>query len=240
MRKRIDGLVMMGTRIMGTHREVATGKQVFVPVIITDVKHNNGTMYKTILIDPPWQHAAGGSRGADKKYPLMKMEEILALPIQKLAHPDGAHLYLWTINNSMQDAFKCLEAWEFDYVTMITWMKSGKPGIGQYFRGITEHCLFATTKKKLPYKIIDSRRQQGVTGFMAERREHSAKPEQMRMMIERVSYPPYVELFARRLVNGWTVCGNEVNRTLQSVLRGECADYHPTLFDESKLTKAIS
>lgn len=62
----------------------------------------------------------------------------------------------------------------------------------------------------LPYKIVDGKRQQGVTGFFAPRTEHSKKPEDMREMIETVSYAPRIELFARERFDGWDCWGNEV------------------------------
>ena len=138
----------------------------------------------------------------------MKTKDIMALPVKDLIHPEGAHLYLWVTNNFLEDGFKVLNAWGFQYVTTITWMKD-KQGLGQYFRGITEHCLFARTKDKLPYKLDDGKRCQGVSGFFAERGEHSAKPEKMREMIEKVSYMPAIELFSRRKVDGWDCWGNE-------------------------------
>lgn len=86
-----------------------------------------------------------------------------------------------------------------------------KIGLGQYYRGLTEHCLFCRTKKILPYKIDENgKRCQGVSGFMAAKEEHSKKPEIMRQMIEKVSYEPRIELFARDYHDGWDVWGNEV------------------------------
>lgn len=82
-------------------------------------------------------------------------------------------------------------------------------GLGQYYRGITEHCLFASTKKRLPYKVIDGKRAQGVTGFCEAKTIHSRKPRKMREMIERVSYAPRIELFAREHFDGWDCWGNE-------------------------------
>lgn len=102
-----------------------------------------------------------------------------------------------------------MTAWGFDYVTMITWMKD-KQGLGQYYRGITEHCLFGTTQDKLPYRMVDEKRAQGVTGFCEPRREHSQKPDKMRNMIEKVSYEPRIELFAREIFDGWDAWGNEI------------------------------
>ena len=46
--------------------------------------------------------------------------------------------------------------------------------------------------------------------MLAPREEHSRKPEGVRAFIERVSYGPYVELFARTSPNGWDAWGNEV------------------------------
>ncbi|ETX08267.1 MAG: hypothetical protein ETSY2_06370 [Candidatus Entotheonella gemina] len=43
---------------------------------------------------------------------------------------------------------------------------------------------------------------------------NSSKPDQMQEIIEKVSLPPYLELFGRRLTPGWSVWGNEITRTL--------------------------
>ena len=172
---------------------------------------NTDRKYKTIYADPPWHESGGGKikRGADRHYPLMKTTEIESLPVNGLIHPDGCHLYLWATNNHLQDAFKVINAWGFEYITTITWMKD-RPGLGQYFRGITEHCLFAVTKKRLPYKVIARKRQQGLTGFYELKREHSRKPDIMRNMIETVSYKPRIALFAREEHSGWDCWGDEV------------------------------
>jgi len=146
-------------------------------------------------------------RGADRHYPLMKTKDIMALPVRMIAD-DNCHLYLWATNNHLQDAFSVMGAWGFEYKTMITWLKD-KKGLGQYFRGKTEHCLFGV-RGNLPYKTMDGKRCQGVTGFFAPRREHSRKPEEMRAMIELVSYEPRIELFARERFDGWDCWGNEV------------------------------
>lgn len=148
-------------------------------------------------------------RGADNHYQLMKTSQIINLPIKQLADGDGCHLYLWTTNNFLIDALSVIEAWGFEYITTITWMKD-KIGLGQYYRGMTEQCLFASTKLRLPYKIIDGKRQQGVTGFYETKRKHSEKPDKMRSMIEVVSHPPFIELFARQEFGGWDCWGNGV------------------------------
>jgi N6-adenosine-specific RNA methylase IME4 len=147
----------------------------------------------------------------------MKVKEIIALKsfIQELSE-DNCHLYLWVTNNFLESGLQVMKEWGFTYKTKIEWIK-GNPithefnviGLGQYFRGITETCLFGV-KGVLPYKVKNGKRQQGTTAFFADRREHSEKPEEMRTMIEKVSYPSYIELFARRRVPNWDVWGNEV------------------------------
>ena len=175
--------------------------------------YNTDLKYKTIYIDPPWPERGGGKikRGADRHYQLMSLPEIAALPIGELADEDGCHLYMWVTNNYLQKGLALLKAWGFEYITMITWQKD-RMGLGQYYRGLTEHCIFATTKKRLPYKMVDGKRAQGVTGFYEPKSVHSRKPKRMREMIELVSYEPRIELFARQQVDGWDCWGNETDK----------------------------
>jgi N6-adenosine-specific RNA methylase IME4 len=164
--------------------------------------------FKTIYADPPWPEIGGGKikRGADAHYPLMTVKEIGDLPVWKLAE-ENSHLYLWTTNNYFPSAIEVMRRWGFQYKTCITWVKD-RIGLGQYFRGLTEHCLFGV-KGVLPYKIIEGKRQQGRTAILSAKQEHSVKPEEMRVMIEKVSYPSRIELFARRRSPGWYSWGND-------------------------------
>lgn len=167
--------------------------------------------YKTIYADPPWNETGGGKikRGADRHFPLMKTAEIMNLPVQNIADIN-CHLYLWVTNNHLPDGLKVMEAWGFRYVTDITWFKD-KIGLGQYFRGKTEQCLFGI-KGMLPYKMINGKRAQGVTGFFeAKSQKHSEKPQAMRQMIELVSYEPRIELFARERFPGWDAMGFDID-----------------------------
>lgn len=199
--------------------------------------------YGTILADPPWMERGGGQikRGADRHYPLMHTRDICALPVASLALPN-CHLYLWVTNNFLKDGLKVMEAWGFRYVTKITWAKEGAPGLGQYFRGMTEDCLVAVRgqaedgldaaddqtedclfgiRGQPPYKLDENgKRCQGKTLIVAPRGEHSAKPEELRRMAERVSHGPFLELFARRRVEGWDCIGNDVDGlTIQEAMR---------------------
>jgi len=184
----------------------------------------NGT-FRTILADPPWPERGGGriKRGADRHYDLMTVEEIIALgePLQRYIHPQGAHLHLWVTNNFLEAGLAVMKAWGFRYVTMGIWAKN-KAGLGQYRRGQTEPLLFGV-RGKLPYKKDKAgKRCQATTligGKLLPRRKHSEKPEEAQEEIERISYGPYLELFARqrpepRIIDNkiltWSIWGNEV------------------------------
>lgn len=182
-------------------------------------------LYQTIIADPPWPERGGGKikRGADRHYKLMRVRDIARLPAKRWAAPNS-HLYLWVTNNYLRHGLYVMRAWGFRYVTKTDWFKGDiddespvsemddadlQMGLGQYFRGVTESCLFGV-RGSLPYRTLPSgKRAQGRTGFHAPRGEHSAKPEKLRQMAERVSHGPCLEMFARERVDGWDAWGLE-------------------------------
>lgn len=168
--------------------------------------------FKTIVADPPWYEKGGGKikRGADRHYDLMKTRDIIPLMQTVLfkhqPDPEGAHLYLWVTNNFLRDGLEVMDALGFRYVTKRTWAKP-RFGLGYYFRGQTEDCLFGVMGK-LPPK---SKSMTTLVGKgLVKRGRHSAKPQIFYDEIERVSPGPRLEIFARQPRDGWTVWGNEV------------------------------
>lgn len=171
--------------------------------------------YRTIVADPPWRYTKTGARiagrmvgrggGAERHYTTMSMEEVASLNVADLT-ADQAHLYLWVTNPKMfSGPADIVKAWGFEYVTLLTWIKTGAPGLGWYFRGATEHVIFATRGK---LGIETAKRVSNV--FTAPRGRHSAKPEVFYETVERVSPGPYLELFARSKRDGWYAWGEEV------------------------------
>lgn len=99
---------------------------------------------------------------------------------------------------------------------MITWHKD-RFGLGQYFRGQTEHCLFGV-RGMIPYKTENGKRQQGTTVFEAPRAKHSQKPTEMVRLIEKVSDRDgfnKLEMFARERRQGWDIWGNELDNDVE-------------------------
>lgn len=172
--------------------------------------------YCTIVADPPWPEYGGGKirRGANAHYALMSVEEIKGLgeEVKRLRGLEGCHLYLWVTNNYLPAGLEVMEAWGFEYRTCIAWGKTTENGIpsmglGQYFRGASELCLFGVYGH-LPYRMTDGdepKRGQGRTLILAPRQEHSQKPEALMDMAETVSHPPRLEMFARRQRLGWDI-----------------------------------
>lgn len=164
-----------------------------------------GKKYKTILADPPWDiHQKGrhNNRSAESHYQLMSLEQIKSMPVQDLAE-ENAHLYLWVCNGLLQEGLDVIKAWGFTYRSPLYWIKP-RLGLGNYIRNASETCLFAT-RGRAPVKFHG----QGNWMFCPQQ-EHSHKPEEQFAVIERLSHPPYLELFARRRRPGWDAWGNEV------------------------------
>ena len=164
--------------------------------------------FRTIMIDPPWKMPPGGRFSADSHYCTMTVEEIeRKVPVAKIA-ADDAHLYLWTIQDFIFEAFELVRRWGFEFKTMITWVKTDKDGeprigAGHHFRYCTEFVLFAERGN------VPAQQQSEPNVILAPRREHSQKPDQAFEMAERVSLEPRLEVFSRTDREGWTTWGDQ-------------------------------
>lgn len=187
---------------------------------------NEGKPYRTIVADPPWSYAEGWptvstsakrrpgytpppnadySRRKPLSYPMMSLDEIGSLPIPELCAKD-AHLYLWTTNRYLRDAFAVCEGWGFRYSQLLVWAK--KPmgiGVGGAFQTNAEYVLFARRGSLKALRRIDT------CWFNWPRmgNNHSRKPEAFLDLVEQVSPGPYLEMFARRARFGWDYYGDE-------------------------------
>lgn len=171
--------------------------------------------YKTILGDPPWEYGQWGkanpiSRPHGKSYPMpypsMSIQEIMRLPVRQIAD-ENCELYLWTTQKYLPPAFDVIKRWGFKYCQTLTWCKAPR-GLGQegLYCPTTEFLLLSRIGKMPKCRRLDS------TWFAIKRphNSHSTKPEFFQDMIEQVSLPPRLELFARRKRQSWYVWGNEV------------------------------
>lgn len=165
--------------------------------------------YGCLYIDPPWEYGNTKSNGAaTNHYPALTVEQLAALPVKNLA-ADQSHCHLWTTTVHMPSAIELLGVWGFEYKSIFVWLKEGL-GLGNYWRVGTEFLLLGV-RGAAPFT------DHGQPNWLAGGRAvHSEKPETIRRLIEQVSPGPYLELFARRQVPGWTTWGNEVPPPAQS------------------------
>lgn len=157
-------------------------------------------VFSAIVIDPPWRYDNVATRGAaEDHYRTMSLDELAEL---ELPAADDSHLYLWVTNGFIDEGFDLIAEWGFTYKTCLTWCKP-QIGMGNWFRGTTEHVLFGV-RGKLP-----TLRNNVPTHFVADRTRHSAKPEAFYDLVESCTPGPWLEMFARRRRFGWHVWGNE-------------------------------
>src|SRR5882672_5528233 len=121
--------------------------------------------FTTIAADPPWPYdnregprASPDHRpnswdtactGSAPRYGSMSMDKLKALDVPAA---DPSHLYLWMTNSFVVEAHELARVWGFIPKTIVTWGKvkpDGTPSMktGWYYRGATEHILFAVKGK---------------------------------------------------------------------------------------------
>ncbi len=177
-----------------------------------------GRKFGVIYADPPWEFKVysgkGKQRSAERHYDTMTIDELKALAVAALA-ADNCALFLWGVWPEQAGALEVIKAWGFTYKTAgFVWVKQNRggeglfTGMGYWTRANTEPCLFAT--KGAPQRLAMDVPQV----IMSPVSEHSRKPDEARVRIERLVGGPYLELFGRRAAPGWTVWGDQVERSL--------------------------
>ena len=120
-------------------------------------KQLDGSIYSTILADPPWQFQNRTGKAAPEhkrlsRYSTLTLQEVMEIPVASIA-AECAHLYLWVPNALLMEGLKVMKAWGFQYKANIVWhkiRKDGGPdgrGVGFYFRNTTELLLFGIRGK---------------------------------------------------------------------------------------------
>lgn len=179
--------------------------------------------YRVIYADPPWKYRQsnptvdGSLVKAEQRYESMTIEQLCKLPVEAHA-TKNAILFMWTTapmllgNPGPRDV---LEAWGFTYKTNRVWDKVlGNPG--NYGVQVNhEHLIVGVRGSCLP--DVPTPHDDSVE-VIRRSGEHSAKPEDFRQYIERHwTRGPYLELFGRERVDGWTVFGNDARLWAQEV-----------------------
>lgn len=189
--------------------------------------------YRCILADPPWHFRARTAlqvgnwtsrRDAEKHYAVMGVDDIAAMPVKDIAHKD-AHLFIWTTGPCLRQTFEVMEAWGFRYSAVaFTWVKLKRSFDARQLRMLPTlesdlHVgLGLTTRKNAEFCLLGRRGNARRNAkdvreiIMSPVREHSRKPDEARVRIERYCDGPRLELFARSRRENWTCWGNETSK----------------------------
>ena len=179
-----------------------------------------GKRFACIYADPPWAYSnaatrasvvpmknGSGKHGRKSVYKaVMSVDDICDEPVEQLA-ADESHLFLWTTTSFLPDAFRVIDAWGFNYKSNMVWVKP-QMGIGNYVRVCHEHLLIAVKGGKR----TNGKSQR--SWIEADRTKHSRKPDVFRHVVEQLSEGPFLEMYGREPIEGWTVYGNEIEPRL--------------------------
>ena len=189
--------------------------------------------YNVIYADPPWKMKAGRSlkgykveggkqifssssnKSRDTEYPHMSIEEIKGLNVKSITAQD-AHLYIWVTNKHLPFVFDIIDAWGFDYSTIIVWAKNRMGGgLGGTFRITTEFLLFAKKGKLKAETINESTWYNVKRTYENGYPKHSKKSDFFHELIEKTSPGTRLEMFARTKRTGWDVFRNELQNDVE-------------------------
>ena len=175
--------------------------------------------YQIIYCDPPWLYqdkskSHGG--GAESHYQCMTTEQLKSLPIPA---EDNSVCLMWATYPQLEVALEVLKSWGFKFKTVaFTWVKTNKDGsvymgMGRHTRANAEICLLGVKGKGV------SRKNAGIYNTQLHSRgRHSEKPQKFREdIISLYGEATRLEMFARKMSEGFEVWGNEVENDIELV-----------------------
>jgi N6-adenosine-specific RNA methylase IME4 len=169
--------------------------------------------YRVLYADPPWQYNDAGvitdsdAYGrAERHYPTLSIDALcmLGASVREMSESDAV-LFLWVTSPLLEDSFKIINAWGFEYKTSFVWDKI-KHNFGHYNSVRHEFLLICTRGSCTPdnLKLFDS------VQAIERSDKHSEKPQEFYGIIETLyTHGKRLELFARSSREGWDSWGNE-------------------------------
>ena len=166
--------------------------------------------YGVILADPewrlePWSRETGMDRAADNHYPTSPTNIIAARDVPSIAAADCV-LLMWATVPMLLDALHVMARWGFEYRSHLIWDKE-LGGTGYWF--INQHEILLVGTKGKPVAPAPGTQARSI--LREKRGEHSAKPEAIAEMIERL-WPSILKIELNRrgpARPGWDAWGDE-------------------------------
>jgi len=163
-----------------------------------DQVRGSGLRFTCIYADPPLLDGEVESDAFGRH--ALSIEQLCELPVADVVE-EQAHLHLWLGSDYLPSAERIMKAWGFEYRSSFVWIKPQGP-IGGYWR-LAHDFLLLGVRGELAF-----RERRALSWLRANRITHGRKPEKVRRVIQKVSPGPCLELFARKPVKGWAVCGD--------------------------------
>lgn len=206
-----------------------------IPDLYPDIPNRK---FAIIYADPPWHYNGKlqfdkSSKSVDKidlsknifissaafKYPTLKTSELAQIPVSRIADDDSL-LFMWSTNPHLSQAIELGHAWGFEYKTVAFIWDKMIHNPGQYTLSNCELCL-VFKRGRIPRPRGARNVQQLIR---SPRREHSEKPRDVMIAIEKM-FPHHdrIELFARRMSEGWAAWGLDVQVRNKGELKVEAA-----------------
>lgn len=197
--------------------------------------------FDILVADCPWSYNRKNTGGTNKSSSSQQYDTMTFSELQSLSRDitplmnENSVCFLWITVPMLNDAIYLLLDWNFQYKTMITWVKRNN-GLGNWFRGKTEHLLMGVKGKVKPFRL------QAPNLIISDKTlKHSEKPLESyilvqqcaQSMIDRQNYEKVdvLELFARSEISfpryqeniKWTcigkeITGNDIKTDLQNIL----------------------
>ena len=168
--------------------------------------------YNLIVVDPPWPIRKIRSKMRPNQvrmdYSLMTIDEIMGLRIYDLAS-DDSWIFLWTPQKFLHSAKGILEFWGFKYLVTGAWVKQYGISAGMPLFGFRWNLDFYLVGYKGKKKLWP-KRELIPLGFGAPNIKHSEKPDKFYEMLRRLP-GPRIDLFSRKIHDGWDCWGNEIS-----------------------------
>ena len=96
-----------------SEQPISAKRKEHTPLCSSAVLDLVGEGYEVIYADPPWQYQDRNCNGsAEGHYSTMKLVDIMALPVSKIA-AENAVLLMWATWPLMPEAMQVIEAWGF-------------------------------------------------------------------------------------------------------------------------------
>jgi N6-adenosine-specific RNA methylase IME4 len=175
--------------------------------------------FRLIYADPCWEHKAYSGKGLMKSpqmhYACIPTKIMMTWPVRKLADPEGCIIAMWARDDMLDQALDLMRAWGFVYKTKLDWVKMRGDklafGLGRHFRNCGESLLIGRSGKRTPFRRGPGTRSMRSV-LLAQIREHSRKPDEMRAQLEARYRGPMLEMFARERAPNWFAWGNEIDK----------------------------